>query len=491
MRIFWIDSHSSLNRTFKEELKIRDLNVIEKEVKALFNFESQDDDVFVIRLSNDCQSLVTLLKYLNAAKRNIRVIARVDRTALEMAIEAMDLGCLTVIAAEDVDQDGWVKRLDELAFVETYPSPKLKLIDDVKPVPKNEKAFVFVDPLSRKLLSLTERVAKTNVSVLLTGPTGSGKEVIARLLHESSNRASGPFVAVNCAAMPENLVEDMLFGHEKGSFTGASRAQAGLFEQAQNGTIFLDEIGDMSFNLQAKLLRILQERKVVRLGGQKVIDLDFRVVAATNCDLKRAIVERRFREDLYFRLTAFRLAVPELRCRPKDIMPLVAQFIQRNQSDSVIRRVSMCAQEKILSHSWPGNVRELENVISRALVLSQVGDIESEHIMFDELAISSENMVNKQSMSFFASPDDVSSNLQKNDKMLGNKITKSPIEAATAHDLSKTVRNTECEAIAAAINNSKNRKEAAARLGISPRTLRHKIQKLREEGISLSHAYAQ
>ena len=147
-------------------------------------------------------------------------------------------------------------------------------------------------------------MAQSDVSVLLTGPTGAGKEVVARLLHESSSRYAGPFVAINCAAMPENLIEDMLFGHEKGSFTGASKAQEGLFEQGNGGTVFLDEIGDMSFNLQAKLLRVLQERRVVRLGGRKEIELDIRVVAATNHDLKKAIASRDFREDLYFRLSA-------------------------------------------------------------------------------------------------------------------------------------------------------------------------------------------
>ena len=318
------------------------------------------------------------------------------------------------------------------------------------------------------------RVAKADVSVLLTGPTGAGKEVIARLIHESSDRYNQPFIAVNCAAMPENLIEGMLFGYEKGSFTGALKSQAGYFEQAEGGTIFLDEIGDMPYVLQSKLLRVIQERQVQRLGSSKLRNLNIRIIAATNCDLKKCIAERTFREDLYFRLSAFKISIPPLRERPMDIMPLVHQFIDRNNKDRISKQVSLNAQRKLMNYHWPGNVRELENVVSRAIILAYQTDIEDEHISFDDL----------QDSEF------INSNLETvSGKSVAKQIAASPTVAAEAHNLDKAVKNSECQAIIAAINSTPSRKEAAKRLGISPRTLRHKIQKLREDGFNLTHAY--
>ena len=204
------------------------------------------------------------------------------------------------------------------------------------------------------------------MTALLVGPTGSGKEVMARVLHEASARARGPFVALNCAAMPENLIEDMLFGHDKGAFTGAHRDQKGLFEQAQGGTLFLDEIGEMPMHLQSKLLRVLQERQLTRLGGQNTIQLNVRIVAATNKDLKQAIAEREFREDLYYRIATFRMRLLPLCERPGDIVPLAMQCL--SQHDHQAWRLHPQAQALLLQYPWPGNVRELEHVISRAAI---------------------------------------------------------------------------------------------------------------------------
>ena len=273
------------------------------------------------------------------------------RSDFELAIQAMREGVATVVPAEQDTHDDWI---ETLSLVKSSDS-------------KESSAFIFADPISRNLLALTERVAKVDVTVLLAGPTGSGKEVLARILHDASPRYSGPFVAFNCAAMPENLIEDMLFGHERGSFTGASKEQPGLFEQAQGGTIFLDEIGEMSFHLQAKLLRILQERNVTRLGGQKPIDLDIRIVAATNRNLKTAIIERSFREDLYFRLSAFKITIPALKQRPLDILPLAEQFITQQGMSGPRISLSDDAQKSLIEYHWPGNVRELQNVVMRAL----------------------------------------------------------------------------------------------------------------------------
>ena len=454
-------------------------------------------DIFVIYVDTIINQIDMLKSVTSRVGATPIIIARVGGHSFELAVSVMDKGVTTIIAAEEKSQDVWKARLE--ALKPQYPHLKVSNQDSAEQCVESlqsdndnkSKAFVFVDPLSRNLLALTERVAQSDVSVLLTGPTGAGKEVVARLLHESSSRYAGPFVAINCAAMPENLIEDMLFGHEKGSFTGASKAQEGLFEQANGGTVFLDEIGDMSFNLQAKLLRVLQERNVVRLGGRKEIELDIRVVAATNLDLKKAIASRDFREDLYFRLSAFKLAIPPLRERPLDILPLVNQFIQLNNQEPVHKEITPAAQRKLLAHHWPGNVRELENVIARALVLAGQTDIDKDHLIFDDLDEFSSLEGDSSLMQFSQSTKDEGfSNFGGDYKLLKEQIASFPREAAQVHDLSNAVRNSECQAIIAAINETKNRKEAAERLGISPRTLRHKIQKLREEGINLTHAYA-
>jgi len=246
------------------------------------------------------------------------------------------------------------------------------------------KSYVFVDPISQHLLALAQRVAQTDVAALLVGPTGAGKEVLAKVIHESSPRAKGPFVAMNCAAMPEHLIEDMLFGHEKGAFTGAQKEFKGLFEQAQGGTVFLDEIGEMPIQLQAKLLRVLQEKKLNRLGSESSIDLDIRIVAATNKDLKKAIVEREFREDLYFRISTFKLKILPLAQRPGDIIPLVMQSFARQAKDQVPYTLTEDAQTALETYPWPGNVRELENVVQRAVVLCSGKTISMGHLMFDE-----------------------------------------------------------------------------------------------------------
>jgi two-component system response regulator FlrC len=282
--------------------------------------------------------------------------------------------------------------------------------------------------------------------------------------------------------MPENLIEDMLFGHEKGSFTGATKVQPGLFEQAQGGTIFLDEIGEMSFHLQAKLLRILQERNVVRLGGQKPIDLDIRVVAATNRNLKNAIAQRNFREDLYFRLSAFKLSIPPLRERPLDILPLVEQFMRQQIISGQAVSLTAEAQQRLVTYRWPGNVRELQNVIVRAMVLCNQGPIDSEHLIFDDMPIADEF----EQQRAVAQANSYISNAPN--------VTPDPYNhggsSATDQPLNQAVKNSECQSIMAALQATRSRDQAAERLGISPRTLRHKLQKLREQGMFVTRAYA-
>ncbi|CAM3384758.1 Fis family transcriptional regulator [Pseudomonas floridensis] len=250
-------------------------------------------------------------------------------------------------------------------------------------------AQVFEDPKSRALLEHVRQVAPSDASVLIIGETGTGKELVARHVHALSARRDKPFVAVNCGAFSENLIEAELFGHEKGAFTGAVGAKAGWFEEANGGTLFLDEIGDLPMSLQVKLLRVLQEREVVRLGSRKSIPIDVRVLAATNVQLEKAINAGHFREDLYYRLDVVNLELSPLRERPGDILPLALHFIdvysQRLRHGPV--RVSAEAEHKLRTYSWPGNIRELENVIHHTLLVCRDGVIQRDDLRMSNLRI--------------------------------------------------------------------------------------------------------
>jgi sigma-54 specific flagellar transcriptional regulator A len=231
-----------------------------------------------------------------------------------------------------------------------------------------EASLIGSSAKMRELRKLIAQVAKSNASVLVTGPSGSGKEVVARALHNASPRASGAFVAVNCGAIPRDLLESELFGHEKGAFTGALQQRRGKFEVADGGTIFLDEIGDMPADMQVKLLRVLEERQIERVGANRTIGVDVRVVSATHRDLERAITEGRFREDLFYRLNIFPIRLPALAERREDVPELARHFAARIEGDAPVR-FSPAALVELMNYDWPGNVRELRNVVERAAIL--------------------------------------------------------------------------------------------------------------------------
>jgi two-component system response regulator FlrC len=345
-----------------------------------------------------------------------------------------------------------------------------------------QKSVVYVDPVSRHLLALAQRVAQANVTALIEGPTGAGKEILARVLHESSKRARGPFVGLNCAALPEQLIDDMLFGHEKGAFTGAQKEFKGLFEQAQGGTLFLDEIGEMPLHLQSKLLRVLQERLLTRLGSERQVAIDVRIIAATNKDLRVAIAEREFREDLYFRISTFKLRVPPLRERKGDILPLVASLLMRHAPNAQEFTLSDEAQAQLLSYPWPGNVRELENVVQRAVVLCADQHIDTQHLMFDDTAdiqMSMSSDLPEAPVHAFAMPTEA---LRYPD------TSNAEDSAVIASNLQEAVKTSEHQMILAAIQTTESRMEAAAKLGISPRTLRYKLAKLKAENGTMAWA---
>lgn len=265
---------------------------------------------------------------------------------------------------------------------DTLLPPLLTLPDSpTAPLSIRAKALVFHDPGSQRLLGDVERIARSEATVLVMGETGTGKELIARHIHAVSGR-KGPFVAVNCGAFSESLIDAELFGHESGAFTGASQARSGWFEAANGGTLFLDEIGDLPMALQVKLLRVLQERQVVRLGSRKAIALDVRLVAATNIDLARAVEAQHFRADLYYRLSVASVRLPPLRERPADILPLARHFISVYRGRMRLDEVALSdgAQRALLDYGWPGNIRELENVIHFALIVCKDGLIRQEDI---------------------------------------------------------------------------------------------------------------
>ncbi|MBB4224903.1 sigma-54 interaction domain-containing protein [Variovorax guangxiensis] len=265
----------------------------------------------------------------------------------------------------------------------TLPNPR-KLTTSIRAT-----AQVFQDPRSAALLERIRMVAPSDANVLIIGETGTGKELIARHVHDLSRRSSRPFVAVNCGAFSETLVESELFGHEKGAFTGAFAAKTGWFEAANGGTLFLDEIGDLPLSIQVKLLRVLQEREVVRLGSRKSVPIDVRVVAATNVRLQDAVAAGHFREDLFYRLHVVHLALPTLRQRPGDILPLARHFIEeyRQRLGYGAVRLDASAEHKLGEHTWPGNIRELENVIHHALLICQHGVLRAEHLHLSSLHI--------------------------------------------------------------------------------------------------------
>lgn len=469
IEVLWFDSQQALAHHEAVAFAEQGLAVFQADIKEASDSALISALLVVVTLNQSINELKQLQARLTAVCSSAPIIARVDRNNFELGIRAMREGALSVISNGRLGRAEWAEVLE---LAQCQPAQN-----------NSQPAFVFADPVSRNLLALAERVAQVDVTVLVTGPTGAGKEVLARILHDASARHQGPFVAFNCAAMPENLIEDMLFGHEKGSFTGASKVQPGLFEQAQGGTIFLDEIGEMSFHLQAKLLRILQERSVVRLGGQKAIDLDIRVIAATNRDLKAAIAQQTFREDLYFRLTAFKLAIPPLKERPKDILPLAEQFLNQQSGDTQASRLTRAAQISLEGYRWPGNVRELQNVLVRGMVLANGAPIDIQHLLFDDI----------QSISSFDSrvsqPQDNLFTQSAPPRSFSAPFSMADTQAAP-EALNETVKHSEWQAIMSALNGCRSREHAAEQLGISPRTLRHKLQRLREQGINVTRAYA-
>ncbi|AOU99699.1 sigma-54-dependent Fis family transcriptional regulator [Acidihalobacter yilgarnensis] len=380
-----------------------------------------------------------LLRRIRQLRPDIPVVLMTAYGTIQRAVDAM----------RDGAADYLVKPFEASVLVE--------MVSRLMPVPTtNEGEPVAEDPRTRELLALAGRVAVAEATVMITGPSGSGKEVFAREIHRLSPRSGGPFIAINCAAIPENMLEAMLFGYEKGAYTGAHEARAGKFEQANGGTLLLDEISEMDLALQSKLLRVLQEREVERLGGHRLIPLDVRVLATSNRNLREEVATGRFREDLFYRLNVFPLHLPPLRERPRDILPLASRLLRRHTGRNP--NLTPAAEHRLLAHDWPGNVRELDNVIQRALILSNGSCIDQGDLHFEALESGAAMMSMRDEPEVPADGGVLDADLRRREGEL----------------ILETLR---------AVNG--NRKEVAARLGISPRTLRYKLAKLRDAGVAI------
>lgn len=386
---------------------------------------------------------ITLLKEIRARLPHLPVVLMTAYAEVDKAVDAMRSGAC----------DFLLKPFEPQALLAHINKYELPAADDGAGVVAN-------DPASRELFAIAQRVAQTDATVLLTGESGVGKEVVARFIHRHSARQAGPFVAINCAAIPDSLLEATLFGYEKGAFTGAQQAQAGKFEQAQDGTLLLDEVTEMPMGLQAKLLRVLQEREVERVGGKKPVPLNIRIVATSNRDMAEAVAKGVFREDLYYRLNVFPIAIPALRQRPEDIVPIARHFVAEHggRFGRTGMRLSSAAEAQLRAHTWPGNIRELENVIQRTLIMASGPVIEPEAL---NLAPRPTEAASPPLAAEIPAPSALPETEKRADNM-------------------KDLERDHILRTLAEVGGS--RKKAIERLGISERTLRYKLQQYRDEG---------
>lgn len=399
-----------------------------------------------------------LLSNMQQKHPEIPVLLMTAYGTIPKAVEAMQTGAADYLI-KPFEASVLVEKVAELVVLEAEAV--------------NER--VVQDPKMKQLYALTAKVAKTDVTVLLQGESGTGKEVMARFIHQNSQNHDGSFVAINCAAIPENMLESILFGYEKGAYTGAVQSMPGKFEQAQNGTLLLDEISEMDIGLQAKLLRVLQEKEVERLGGQEKIALNVRVLATTNRKLKEYVEQGLFREDLYYRLNVFPIKIPSLKDRVGDILPLAMELMKKHwQEGKKMPVFTEDAATVMQSYGWPGNVRELENVVQRALILHHNGYIVPESLVF-------ESDMDEQMLMF--SQDDTK---PEPVRTVVNIPFETPVPASTGARLGDSVRSAEENIILQTLHNEKgSRKITAEKLGISPRTLRYKIARMKDAGVAV------
>jgi len=406
-------------------------------------------------------SIEALIVFLKTLGSHAYPVLRIGVDQLDEGVEALRQGVQEVVSDGQDSLEKWsqISRKARSALLKS-------------------DSYVFVDEVSQHLLALIERVGSSEVTVLMNGPTGSGKEVLAKLTHDFSPRRDGPFVPVNCAALPESLAESLLFGHAKGAFTGAAKSTIGFFERAEGGTLFLDEIGELSLQIQAKLLRAIQEKEITPVGHSESRPVNVRVVSATNRDLGQSIKNDGFREDLYFRISTFRINVPGLSERRDDILPLSNFFLMKYGNGAREYRFTPEATAKLLGYEWPGNVRELENVIQRAIVWSDDDFIEAGHLFFDEVIDFGNDSALLNPIPKVPDRDlSMSSN--------GSYVGESRTALSSGKNLQSAMDANEFRVIAETLRTCRTRKEAASVLGISERTLRYKMARMKERGFEV------
>ena len=438
-----VEDDAGLREALVDTLLLADYQVVaaDSAEQAIMLLGRQPVDIVVSDIQMGEMNGLALLKAIKAKDANLPVLLMTAYATIDDAVQAM--------------RDGATDYLSK-PFA---PEVLLNLVGRYAPAQKVESRQPVVgDPRSEELLLLARKVARSEATVMVLGPSGSGKEVLSRYIHDNSQRANNSFVAINCAAIPENMLEATLFGYEKGAFTGAIQACPGKFEQAQGGTLLLDEITEMDLALQAKLLRVLQEKEVERLGARKTISLDVRVIATSNRDLKEAVARGEFREDLYYRLNVFPITWLPLGQRSGDIIPLAEHLITRHASQQGLGTftLSASARNKLLQHAWPGNVRELENVCQRALILCEGNTIDATDLMIEPAT--------------------------------GQAVAVATIEEPEEDNsrLGNELRHQEHQIILDTLTACKGkRKDVAEKLGISPRTLRYKLARMRDQGIDV------
>jgi len=471
-KILVVDDEQNMRIALYEALSRNEYEVVvaENGRMALDILDKTHADLVITDIKMPEMDGIELLRLLKGRDPDLPVVVITGYATVDTAVEAMKRGAFDYILKPfpvEVIEDTVARVFDsrdENEVVDKTASRKKAVLPQSRPIIGQDK----------KLLTLMQRaksVASSKATVLILGESGTGKEVFARYIHNESNRANGPFVALNCAALPEGLLESELFGHEKGAFTGAVATKKGKFELADGGTLLLDEIGEIPLHLQAKLLRVLQEEEVDRLGGKAPIKIDVHVLATTNRDLAEAVKEGVFREDLYYRLNVIPLRLPSLRERKVDIPLLAAHFIEKysRQYGKEVKKLSKISLQRFLDYHWPGNVREMENLIERAVLLCGGKELEPWDFWDDEAEMMASNPLG---------PDD-------DDDVDEESHVPEGIDASNGFEAGvHSLKDVERQMILQALHKTdNNRTHAAKMLGISVRTLRNKLHEYRTLGL--------
>ena len=454
--ILVVEDDQALAEALQDTLVTAGYNVVlaENGRLALAQLEEASVDLVVSDINMPQMNGDALLKRVKTLYPDIPVMLMTAYGTIEQAVDAMRDGAV----------DYMVKPFEAEVLI--------NMVSRYVGNQQDDTTMVSVDSSSVELAAIAKRVAGSDASIMITGESGSGKEVLAQYIHTNSSRVEQPFVAINCAAIPENMLEATLFGYEKGAYTGAYKASPGKFEQAQGGTILLDEISEMDIGLQAKLLRVLQEKEVERLGGNKIIELDVRVLATSNRDMQEVVAEGKFREDLYYRLNVFPLHLLPLSERPRDIIPLTNRLLEKHalSAHRAIPVLTEEAEQKLFDYAWPGNVRELDNVVQRALILQSGEEISASDIHFEAARRAKPAL-----------------------KVVTEAVAVDEVESDSNTDsLNGDLKQREWNLILGAIKTAKgSRKMTAEKLGISERTLRYKLARMRDAGITVPDSTGQ